>query len=349
MSGDGAEEWEAEQERIAEERQKMERENEQQRLMFERQLSEGKVVVGLPSGKSLQEATDALFRQAHFKIKLPHPRSVRGRLSGMPGLSEVLYFKPNQIAGVVADGVVAFGITGHDVVQEYNDYDDRRDIQKDRLVVCAELPYSRRTSGPTKAVLFTRDDNTVDDVSKIPSNESVASEYPTATIKLLFKHGIRATIIGCTGGAESLVISGKCRYGVTLTETGDTLRANGLKVIGEVFESNTVLVANKMALQIPGIRLCADFLARKLSGALAARDKVYLTMNAPADKVTEISTYLEGLGATLRKPTVSPLFNGSLFCAISTVVSVEQLNLVEMQLMELGAEGFVELDPSTVM
>lgn len=349
MSGDGAEAWEAEQERIADEQRKVDQENERQRLMFERQLSEGKIAIGLPSGKSLQEATDALFRQAHFKIKLPHPRSVRARLLGMPSLADVLYFKPNQIAGVVADGIVAFGITGHDVVQEYNDYDARRDVHMDRLAVRAQLPYSRQTSGPTRAVAFTKEDNPIDDVSKIPSGESVASEYPMATIKLLYKHGIRATIIECTGGAESLVISGKCAYGVTLTETGDTLRANGLKIIGEVFESNTVLIANKNALEIPGICLCADFLARKLSGALAARGKVYLIMNAPANKVAEISAYLERLGATLRKPTVAPLFNGSLFCAISTVVTVEQLNLVEMHLMELGAEGFVELDPSAIM
>lgn len=348
MSGDDAERWEAEEDR-REEIRRADPENIRQSAMFAKQMKEGCLILATPLGKSLQEPTEDILAEARFTLRRAHPRSIEAELYGLPGVTRVLGFKPNQIPKSVAEGRAAFGITGDDVNKEYGEYDERKDERIERLAICGELSYSRRTSGPTTAVLFTRADNPVNDVSQIAQGEKIATEYAMATIRLLFEKGIRATIVGCTGGAESLVISGECAYGVTLIETGDTLRANGLKVIGYVFKSNTVLIANRAALDIKGIREIADFLARKLKGVLAARERVYLVMNAPLAQVEDIRLYLRGLGATLLSPTISALLNAPMFCSIATVVPADDLNVVEMGLMKLGADGFVELAPSAIM
>lgn len=347
MSGDGLEAYEAEQERIAEEARMANPENKRLQAMF--LLGASQLAMAVPGGKSLQEKTEALLGKAHIKIHQAHPRSVSFDIRGFPGLTRGFYFKPNQIPGVVADGVAALGLTGNDVLAEYEEAQEHAGAKFSRIEICAELPYSRLTSGPTKAVLFTKVESEVNSIRNVQPDEVVASEYPMATAKLFAQNRIPVSLIECTGSAESLVVAGKCRYGVTLTETGDTLRANGLKVIATVFESNTVLIANKAALDNESIRKRIAFLARKLTGVLGARDKVYLLMNVPAEKVEEVCEYLQRFKATLRRPTVSPLFNGGMFCSVATVVNAENLNVVEMRLTELGADGFVELDPDVVM
>ncbi len=348
MSGDDAERHEAEEER-REEIRRADPENKRLKQLFEKQLRERCLTLAIPAGKSLQIKSEELLEKACFKLRRPHPRSVQAELEGLPALTKVLYLKPNQIAHAVSEGTVALGITGNDVVREYSVYDARKDTHIDRLTVCAELPYSRRTSGPTTAVLFTSVNNPVNEVKEMAQNEEIATEYSMETARFLFQYGIKATLMQCGGGAEAFVVAGKCAYGVALIETGDTLRANGLKVIGSVFESNTVLIANKAALDIEEIRAQVEFVARKLKGVLAARERVYLLMNAPIGRLVEIKKCLWGFGAMLRAPTISPLLNASMFCSVATVVPTCYLNAVEMELMKLGAEGFVELDPSAIL
>jgi ATP phosphoribosyltransferase len=347
MSGEDTERMDA----ILEERERVRQADPTNRQLaesFHQQLEKGLLALALPNGKGTKEQVDGLLELARLKQSRTHPRSVVAALKGLPPISRTIGFKPNQVTEAVVTGAAALGITGEDCVLEY-DGGDATKPPFERIEICAVLPYSRRTFGPTKAVLFARADDPVRSIEDIRPDQRVATEYPNETKKKLAACGVRATIVTCTGSAESLVVAGQCDFGVALTETGDTLRANGLKVIGEVFTSNMVLIGNKAALDIPAIRESAMFLARKLKGVLSARERVYLLMNAPATKVDDICDYLRGHGATMRDPTVAPLLNGSMYCSVSTVVWAADLNEVEWSLMRFGADGFVELDAQCVM
>lgn len=304
------------------------------------------LTIALPSGKSLHEKTLRLLAQAKIQVVRKHPRACNAAINGLPGITSALFTKPCMIPWLVSDGNVQIGITGMDTVYEYSfAYDPSNKIDNKDIEICAEFPYSRTTTGTTRCVIFTRNDNPVGRVEDIERGAFVATEYASETTKFLRRHGLQGVFMQkVSGDAESLVVSGKYPYGAALTETGDTLRINGLKIIGEVFESSTVLIAKKSLLSDASIREYVDFLAKILMGALAARGKTYLLMHAPADRALQIEAALP----SLKSPTMQALADPA-FVSIATVVSDSEINELIFKLTKLGAEGFVTLPPSTVM
>ena len=288
-----------------------------------------------PSGKSMQEPTLALFEAAHIKIDRPHSRLCTANVSGLPGIDRVAFFKPSQIPALVSAGDMALGITGHDALLETE--------ERDNIATIVDLRYSRATAGLTRCVIFARDET---DASLEALNDAeIISEYPNETRIFLEQHGISATIVPCSGSAESFVAIGRYKFGVTLTETGTSLRVNDLKEVAEVFASQMVLIANgELYRANSDFRDSADFLGSLLWGVLDARGKVYLLMNAPASRVEEIRNILPAL----RSPTVQPLADPA-YCSIGSVVPTSEINELKRRLKELGAGGFVELDPGSVM
>lgn len=356
MSGDDAEMMENELERL-ETIRRADPENKRQKESFMRQLAGEGLAFATTGGKSLGEKTNDAFSKANLSVKKNHPRNVEGIIRGMPRVTRIFELKANQVADWVEKGTVAFGITGYDNLLQFSRYRDRENLwinrkqssEFNRFEICAELPYSRNTSGPTRAVLFTRADNPISSIEQMSGKITVATEYDKATAPLLERRGISATLVECTGNAEACVVAGVCDYGVALVDSGDTLRVNDLKIICEIFKSNTVFIANKAALDIPAVKEVADFIARKLKGVLTARERVYLVMNAPVGKVGEILSCLQRFNASMRDPTVAPLLNGSMYCSIATVVWAKNLNEVEMELARIGADSFVELETQCIM
>jgi len=301
------------------------------------------ITIALPTGKNLEEQTIALLKDAGIVIGREHPRSYTATISGLPGLYEwsARFFKPPQIpslvcAGPLSDAVV--GITGADALRE-----SPAEVQE-RVEIYAELPYSSKTAGSTRCVLFVRNDDRIRDAQDIAQGRgaTVAAEYPLETTEWFKRRGVDVNIEAYTGSVEALVVDRRARFGVALTETGETLRVNGLREIAEIFRSSTVLLASRWL-----DNSTADvvrFLARLLKGTLEARDKVLLLMNAPRDEIDNVVAMLP----SLRSPTVTPLADSG-YCSISSVVERGNVNHLIFHLSLRGAEGFIVQNISTVM
>ena len=302
----------------------------------------------LPDGKSLGETTLKVFTDANMPVKRSHPRDDLARIIGCPGFSLVVFARADQVAWLVQQGYMAAGITGFDQVIE-----GAADVK-----ICTQLSYSRVTNGGISCVVFTHDSYPVRTLAQLREEcereaITIETEYERETGEFLESKGIKARVRKCTGKAEMLVRIGVAQFGATISETGTSLEKNGCRPlrdemnerIATVFESSTVLIANKeMYKADPEFRAHVDFLGRLLQGVLDARGNVYLAMNAPAEKVSAICDVLPAL----KKPTVQPLADLA-FCSVASVVPIDQLNLLKMKLIELGATGIIESDLKSVM
>ncbi len=301
------------------------------RTKFADQASRGSLTLALPSGKSMEEPTFRHLNATHVLVGRAHPRACTTDITGLPGINRGIFFKPSQIPELVDEGNFALGITGMDAVMEFR--------RQDGLVIIATIPYSRAGNGGTRGVLFCRGKK-----RRLPKELIVISEYPVETKKFFDSKGIEATVVPCSGSAESYVVSGIYDWGVALVETGTSLKVNGLVEVDTVFTSEAVLVANKEAYANPAIRDYADFLGKLLVGVVEARDNRYLTMNAPVAAVEEIKKILP----SRKSPTVQMLADEG-FCAISSVVPIKGLNELKRRLLALGVTDIVELDHVSIV
>ncbi len=297
------------------------------------------MILGIPAGKSLEEPTMALLEEANIEIRREHPRSCVAGVIGFSGIDKAIFVKPSQIPTLVADGTLALGLTGEDMIIE-NGVD---------VVRLATLNYSRATAGGTRGVLFARSDGQRDILVRSRKRNQtpmvVVSEYPKATEGFFLSQGIPVHVVPCSGSAEALVVMGKYPYGVALVETGTSLRVNRLKEVAEIFSSKTVLIANTQVLASNhDFNASARFLARLLTGVVEARQKVFIVMNAPIMAIDAI----RGILPALTSPTIQPLADPA-YCSISAVVPIEGINGLKQKLLNLGATGIVELDHSSIV
>ncbi len=305
--------------------------------MGTKKSTDSKETFASPGGKSMEDQTNNLYSSAGIKLHRPHPRSSIATVSGLPGFNTAIRLKPSLICEAVQKGVVAAGITGLDNVIEGG--------MLDKVKVVATLAYSKATNGGTRAVLFRQGDSpcTLDELRR-KRGACIVSEYPEAMRAFLAAENIEAEVVGCPGGAEALVASGLYDFGVALVETGTSLIADRLVAIATIFESQTVLIANAELYAREDVRRRVDFFAKLLLGVIEARDKRYLTMNAPLGRLEEIKRILP----SLESPNVQALAEEG-YRAISTVVPVEGINALKMRLLELGATGIVELSASSII
>jgi ATP phosphoribosyltransferase len=289
--------------------------------------------LALPSGKSMEDGTLEVLKAAHVHVKRPHPRLCTATISGISGIRSAAFIKPSQIPRYVSTGQIPVGITGEDAVRENGA----------NVKIVAELPYSRATVGGTRCVMFCRDGDRIKSLRGL-NGKTIVSEYPKETKAFLKKNNIRAKVVPCTGSAETLVVIGLYRFGVALTETGTSLSVNNLREIGTVFESQTVLIANKFLYgAVASFRERVDFLGRSLRGVLNARTNILLLMNVPVEKVKAVCKILP----RLKSPTVDPQEDPA-YRTITTVVPADELYGLKRRLERIGASGFVESAPASV-
>lgn len=273
--------------------------------------------IALPNG-SLEEGTLRLFKDANLEIR-KSPRRHIARVDG--GLIDVAKFVRPQIApDLVANGTYHLGICGLDCVEESGA----------EVVVLAELPYGRGTSiGSAKVVLVASMDNSTRGIADVPAHSVVLSEYPNITRRAFAKFRIPVEIRFSYGSTEAHIPE-DYTYGVCLTDTGDSLEANKLKVLSVLFESKTVLIANSVAMERFGNEITA--VRHLLVGTLEARSYVFLTMNVSARKKAAVLKMLPAL----KQPTVTKLAGGQGY-AIGTVVHRTEQNVVLMAVLRSGA------------
>lgn len=277
--------------------------------------------LGLPKG-SLQEATLALFAKAGFQIS-GASRSYRPSVDD-PELS-IRLLRAQEISRYVEHGFLDAGLTGRDWVEE-ND---------SKVEALCDLPFSKVSSAPTRWVLAVPNDSPVRTVADL-AGRRIATEAVGLTKKFLERENVQAEV-EFSWGATEVKVPDLVDAIVDITETGASLRANGLRIVATLLESYPQLIANPGALRDPWKRRKLDGLMILLRGALAARDKVGLKMNVPEKELQKLVATLP----SLREPTVSPLAHPG-WVAVEIIIDEKIVRDLIPQLKGIGAEGIIE-------
>jgi ATP phosphoribosyltransferase len=277
--------------------------------------------LGIPAG-SLQEATADLFRRAGYKITF-------SSRSYYPNINdneiECLLIRAQEMARYVEDGVLDAGLTGHDWIVETG--------AKVREV--AELVFSKVSRGPVRWVLCVPEDSPVKTVKDL-QGKRIATEAVGLTSRFLARNGVEAKVEFSWGATE--VKPPKLADAIVeVTETGRSLRANNLRIVEEVLQSTTRLIANQSAYEDPWKRQKIDDLALMLRGAIAAEGKVGLMMNVPRDRLKSVLALLPAL----QQPTVSSLADEG-WVDVNTILDESTVRQIIPRLKAAGARGIVE-------
>jgi ATP phosphoribosyltransferase len=202
--------------------------------------------------------------------------------------------------------------------------------------VVADLLYSKVSQRPARWVLAVPMDSPIHDLADL-EGKKISTELVNFTRSYFRGQGIRVEVEFSWGATEAKVIAGLCDAIVEVTETGSTMRANGLRIVEELMQSNTQLIANVQAWEDPWKREKMEQIALLLQGALRAENMVGLKMNVPEDKVREVMEILPSLNS----PTVSHLYQSN-WLAVEVVVSKGQVRDLIPALLKRGAEGIIE-------
>ena len=286
------------------------------------------LVLGLPKG-SLQEATCLMMKKAGFTVRT-------GERSYMPDIDDpeitARLIRAQEISRYVELGMLDAGITGHDWIVENNS----------DVVEVAELVYAKQGLRPVRWVVAVPHDSDIQSASDL-AGKRIATEAVGLTQRFLAERGIEAEV-EFSWGATEVKAPELVDAIVELTETGHSLRANGLRIVDTVLESTTRLIANKAAWADEKKRAKVEQLAILLEGALAAENKVLLKMNCLAADVAVVSAILPSLHA----PTVNTLQDKE-WVAIESVVNETVVREIVPQLKKAGAEGIIELPLNKVI
>jgi ATP phosphoribosyltransferase len=281
--------------------------------------------VVLPKG-SLEKATLALFEAADLTVQRSSTVEYNASIDD-PRIDEVRILRPQEIASYVADGLFDLGITGRDWVEE-----TAADV-----VTLGEMRYSKASSRPIRLVVAVPHDSPVERVDDLPQGVKVSTEYPELTRRYFQKRGIDADIRLSYGATEAKVPDiVDCI--VEITETGRALRAAGLKIVEEILQSYTELVANPVAYADAGKRRAMEQIKVLLDGVLEARGKVLVKLNVGRADLDEVIR----LVPSMKAPTVSELFGEGGY-AVETVVLKSEINTLIPALKEAGASDIIEL------
>jgi ATP phosphoribosyltransferase len=286
--------------------------------------------IAIPKG-SLQNQTLQLFEQAGLEIRRTE-RDYNARIND-PRVGKVKILRPQEIPSYVAKGYFDLGISGTDWIVE-----SRADI-----MTVTELNYGKQGPGKVKVVVAVPEGERINSAKEIKPNSRVATEYPKLTASFFSKLKIPVEIQYSYGATEAKVPE-LTDVVVDLTETGSTLRKNGLKIVDVILESTSQLIANKKSWADPEKREDIQAVETLLSAVIRARGKVLIDLNVPEDKIEEVISLLP----SMKNPTISKLYNSGYY-AVESVVDKSQVNLLIPKLKKAGAEDILELDISKIV
>lgn len=278
-------------------------------------------MLGLPKG-SLEESTKALFAKAGWKITTSS-RSYKPSIDD-PEL-DGRFVRAQEVARYVDHGFFDCGLTGWDWVQENN---------ADVVEVC-DLVYSRASTLKSRWVLCVPESSSVKSASDL-AGKRVATELMETTKRWFAERNIPA-LVEFSWGATEVKVPDLVDAIVDITETGSSLRANKLRIVDTLLETNTKFIANKASWENPAKRKKIETIALMLKGALEAHSKVGLKMNLPRASLDAVTAKLPAL----RNPTISPLSNPD-WIALETIIDESVVREIIPALKAHGAEGIVE-------
>lgn len=278
--------------------------------------------LGLPKG-SLEKATIELFEKAGWRIK-PAARNYFPEIDDSE--LDCSICRPQEMSRYVESGMLDAGITGKDWTMEN---------LSEAVLVC-DLVYSKVSKRPTRWVIAVAGDSDIKTLQDL-EGKKIATELVGVTKRFFEEKGISVEIEFSWGATEAKVVSGLADAIVEVTETETTIRAHGLRIIHELMESNSQLIANKNAWADPWKREKIENIALLLRGSLAADRVVGLKMNVAEDRLDAIVEILPSLNA----PTVASLYNTRWF-SVETVVDKDIVRELVPKLKKIGAEGIIE-------
>ena len=283
---------------------------------------------GIPKG-SLEAQTLELMRKSGWRISVGE-RSYIPRADD-PSLSCRL-LRPQEMPRYIADGTLDAGITGSDWIVE-NGVD---------LVEVEKFVYSKVSLQPTRWVLCVPDKSSVVRLEDL-EGKRVATEMVAFTRRIFAQRKIKVDVEFSWGVTEAKAADGLVDAVVEVTETGSSLRANGLRIVEELLTSSPVLVANREAWDDEWKQAKVRQIAVLVKGALDAEGRVGIKMNVPLDQIEAVI----GLLPSITAPTVSPLYpspnlKGKEWCAVETVIAEHTVRELFPKLLEAGAVGIIE-------
>lgn len=280
----------------------------------------------IPKG-SLENQTLALFEAADIRLMRGSERDYHGRVDD-PRLDSFSLLRPQEIPRYVEEGFFDVGLTGLDWVEETGA----------RVETIAELAYSKGyVGGVVQVVLAVSDRSGVSRADEIVPGSRISTEYPNLTRRLFQELGIPVKILLSYGATEAKVPEIVDAI-VDVTETGSTLRRNGLRIIHTLLHSPTLLIANSQSWADPEKRRALEELKILIFGAVDARGKVLVKLNVKEPDLERVLEVIPSLSA----PTVSRLAHLEGY-AIESVVEKKVVNVLIPTLKNRGASDILEL------
>jgi len=281
-----------------------------------------KLKLGIPKG-SLESATISLFKRSGWTI------NVNGR-SYFPEINdegvECAICRAQEMSRYVESGTLDAGLTGKDWIAE-----NRSDVH-----VVSDLVYSKVSARPARWVLAVAYDSPVKKLEDL-EGKKITTELVEYTKRYFKERNINVSVEFSWGATEAKVVSGLADAIVEVTETGSTIKAHGLRIIHELMQTNTRLIANHESWKNNKKRNKIEQIALLLKGALLAEKLVGLKMNVPETSLEKIVSLLPSLNA----PTVSSLYQSKWY-SVETVAGSDIIRDLIPELLKNGAEGIIE-------
>jgi ATP phosphoribosyltransferase len=286
-----------------------------------------KLQLGIPKG-SLQDATIQLFARAGFNIYV-------SSRSYFPAIDdpeiECMLIRAQEMARYVSDGVLDAGLTGQDWIAEHEAGDGRTGV----LVPLADLIYAKQSFGKVRWVLAAPEESTIRSARDL-QGKTVATELVRATRAYFDRQGVQVNV-EFSWGATEVKPPMLADAIVEVTETGSSLRANRLRIIDTVMESNTQLIANQTALADSWKKSKLENVALLLKAAIEAHGRVGLMLNVRRADLADVLALLPAL----QRPTISALSDDE-WVAVNTIIEERTVRDLIPRLKMAGAQGIVE-------
>ena len=283
--------------------------------------------LGIPKG-SLQDATIHLFARAGFNIYA----SAR---SYFPAIDDpeidCMLIRAQEMARYVSDGVLDAGLTGQDWIAEHA----AGNGGNAGVTALADLIYAKQSFGKVRWVLAVPEESAYKTVRDL-EGATIATELVRATQAYFARHGVKVNV-EFSWGATEVKAPRLADAIVEVTETGSSLRANRLRIIDTILESNTQLIANPASLADPWKRNKLENIALLLKAAIEAQGRVGIMLNTRREDLAAVLALLPAL----QRPTISPLSDDD-WVAINTIIEERTVRDLIPKLKAARAQGIVE-------
>jgi len=281
-----------------------------------------KINLGIPKG-SLQNATVALFEKSGWEI------NVNSR-NYFPDIDDegikCHICRAQEMSRYVESGLMDAGLTGLDWVAENNS----------KVKVVGDLIYSKTSSKPARWILAVPGDSEIKTIEDL-KGKKISTELVNFTKRYFAERNINVEVEFSWGATEAKVVSGLADAIVEVTETESTIRAHGLRIIKDLMQTNTQLIANIESYNDPVKKAKIDHIYLLLQGALKAEKMVGIKMNVPEEKIEDVIAILPSLNS----PTIAHLYKMP-WLSVETVVDSKVVRELIPTLRDAGAEGIIE-------